>query len=126
MDAALRTHFVPKLRSRGFRGAMPHFRRARADRIDLLTIQFDKWGGGFVIEIGRCGPGGMTTHWGKEIPPGKVTAHDVGPSTRHRLGSRAPGEDGRWLRFDDGTPVEAAADAASAMLEEADQWWDAG
>lgn len=126
MDAALRVRFTPALRSRGFKGSLPHFRRVREDRIDLLTVQFDKWGGGFVIEIGRCPADGITTPWGKEIAPGKVTAHDLHPNARHRIGSRAPGEDGRWFRFDDGTPAGTVADAAVAMLEEADRWWDAG
>ena len=126
MNAALRARLVPALRSRGFRGSLPHFRRILANRIDLLTVQFDKWGGGFVLEISRCVPQGVTTYWGKEIPPGKVTVHDVHPDQRHRLGSSAPGEDGRWFRYDDGTPAETVAAAASAALTEADQWWDAG
>jgi hypothetical protein len=125
MNASLRAQLVPALRSRGFRGSLPHFQRILANRIDLLTVQFDKWGGGFVVEISRCGPQGVTTHGGKEIPPRKVTAHDVHPNQRHRLGSPAPGEDGRWFRYDDGTPIETVAAAASGMLTKADQWWDA-
>ena len=121
MNAALRRHLVPALRARGFRGSLPHFRRVLANRIDLLTVQFDKWGGGFIVEISHCGPQGVTTHWGKQIPPAKVTAHDL--NHRHRLGAPAAGEDGRWFRYDDGTTAEAAALAATAMLNEADQWW---
>lgn len=43
MIAALKAVFVPVLRERGFKGSFPHFRRIRPDRIDLLTVQFDKW-----------------------------------------------------------------------------------
>ena len=124
MTTALRARFVPPLRSRGFKGSLPHFRRARENRIDLLTIQFDRHGGGFVIEIARCPPDGCTTHWGLKVPPEKVTAHDL--NVRHRLGSPAPGKEGRWFRYDDGSAVETVADAAVAMLGEADRWWDAG
>jgi hypothetical protein len=46
MIAALQAHVVPELRRRGFKGSFPHFRRAAAQRIDLLTFQFDKWGAG--------------------------------------------------------------------------------
>ncbi len=126
MNAALRAQFFPALRSRGFSGSLPHFRRILANRIDLLTVQFDKCGGCFVVEISRCGPQGVTTHWGKEIRPGKVTVHDVHPNQRHRLGAPAPGEGGRWFRYDDGTPSETVAVAACSMLTEADQWWEAG
>ena len=45
---------VPVLRSKGFRGAFPHFRRAGSHGVDLLTFQFDKHGGGFVVEIAQC------------------------------------------------------------------------
>lgn len=42
---------VPKLRQFNFKGSFPHFRRQTAERINLLTFQFDRSGGGFVIEI---------------------------------------------------------------------------
>ena len=125
MNAALRDRFVPSLRKRGFKGSLPHFRRVGEDRIDLLTVQFDKYGGGFVIEISRCPPEGVTTAWGKKIPAAKVTAHDLHPYARHRLGSPAPGEEGRWFRFDKGASAETVANAAASMLTEADDWWNA-
>jgi Domain of unknown function (DUF4304) len=103
MIAALKAEFVPALKERGFKGSFPHFRRITPDKIDLLTVQFDKWGGGFVIEIAKCGPEGITTSWGSHIPPNKVSAWDV-DAPRPRLGSPAP--DGTWFRYDDGTPVE--------------------
>jgi hypothetical protein len=67
MLAALRTYVLPELRARGFRGSLPQLRRASIESIDLITVQFDKWGGGFIIEIARCEPTGVTTHWGKQI-----------------------------------------------------------
>lgn len=51
MISSLKNLFVPALRERGFKGTFPHFRRRRSDRIDLLTVQFDRHGGGFIIEI---------------------------------------------------------------------------
>src|SRR5208282_3539740 len=54
MISSLKSLFVSALRERGFKGSLPHFRRPTQDRIDLLTIQFDRWGGGFVIEISKC------------------------------------------------------------------------
>ena len=121
MKLALRQQFVPCLRERGFKGSLPHFRRVQESGIDLLTVQFDKWGGGFVIEIGRCGPEGVTMSWGEVVPPRKVTAHHL--SSRRRLGAPGPEVDGRWFRFDEGTPVAAVARMAAAMLDEADRWW---
>ncbi len=125
MKDALREHFVPQLRARGFKGSLPHFRRAASTGIDLLTIQFDRWGGGFVIEIGRCGPTGVILGWGKAVPPNKVTTHDLHPNLSHRLGAPTMGEDGKWLRYDNGTPPAIVAQEAAAMLFEADGWWRA-
>ena len=123
---ALKSVFVPKLRELGFAGTLPHFRRRGTSRIDLLTVQFDRYGGGFVVEISRCPLDGVTTHWGKHIPPNKVTAHDLHPDLRQRLGSPRPGVDGVWFRFDDGTNPLQAAESLCAYLDEAARWWSAG
>jgi hypothetical protein len=123
MNEALKEIFLPALRSAGFKGTLPHFRRTRKECIDLLTIQFDKYGGGFVVEISKCNLEGMTTYWGKVIPPTKVTAHDMHPNQRHRLGSPAPGQDGHWFRFDNGTTTHGAADSLCTFLPEAERWW---
>lgn len=124
--ASLQEVLVPALRKRGFKGSLPHFRRIKDGRVDLFTVQFDRHGGGFIVEISRCSSAGVTTRWGKHIPANKVCAHDLHPNERHRLGSPGPGVDGRWFRFDDGTPAEEVVDAAAAHLEEADRWWAAG
>ena len=126
INQALNAVFVPVMRQRGFKGSLPHFRRHRDDRVDLLTIQFDRYGGAFVVEISRCGLEGATTSWGKHIPATKVTAHDLHPDKRHRLGAPSPDVDGRWFRFDNGTPPRAVAESLCTHLDEAERWWDAG
>ena len=68
---------IPVLRQKGFKGSFPHFRRLTTDRINLLTFQFDRSGGGFVIEITNCQPNGFSTSWGTKIEPNKLTAHDL-------------------------------------------------
>ena len=105
MISSLKKLFVPALRERGFKGTFPHFRRLRSERIDLLTVQFDRQGGGFIIEISSCPPEGTTTAWGEHIPPKRVRAWDMHPNVRPRLGSPAPEMDGHWFRFDDGSPT---------------------
>lgn len=68
MNRALQREVVPELRRRGFQGSLPHFRRT-GDVIDLLTFQFDRHGGSFVIEISQCDGNGITMHWGEHVPP---------------------------------------------------------
>jgi len=123
MISSLKKVFVPALRERGFKGSLPHFRRPLEDRIDLLTIQFDRWGGGFVIEISKCPPVGITLLWGEHVPPNRVRAWDVNPPYRPRLGAPRPQDDGHWFRFDDGTPTDKVATLAVSYLREADEWW---
>jgi hypothetical protein len=53
MVAALKAEVVPQLRKNGFSGSFPHFRRIGPTKTDCVTFQFDKWGGGFVVEIGE-------------------------------------------------------------------------
>lgn len=100
MSQALKDVVVPLLRQRGFTGTFPHFRRLNSKNIDLFTFQFDRNGGGFVVEIGRCEPTGFTTHWGKQIPAKKVTAWDLPPKQRARIQPVVGSGTDAWFRFD--------------------------
>jgi hypothetical protein len=97
MDAALRRAIQERLRPDGFIGSYPHLRRRRPGQIDLITFQFNKYGGSFVVEIASCDPAGYVTHWGEQIDPSKVTALDVGHIRRPRLGDDFP--TGTWFAF---------------------------
>jgi hypothetical protein len=103
---------------------IPHFRRIGTRRVDLLTVQFNKWGGSFVIEIANCRVEGVTKPWGKHIPSNKVTAWNVDPPNRARLGTLATGRNNEWFRYDDGTPVEELARRVAGYLPVADDWWN--
>jgi integrase len=67
----------------------------------LITFQFDRHGGGFIIEIGQCSPDGYTTYWGKQIAAAKVTAWDLSPKERARVQPRSGSGTDAWFRFDD-------------------------
>ena len=97
MLAVLKQRVVPNLRSRGFKGSMPHFRRADSNGIDLLTFQFDRHGGGFVVELAVCPADGFTLSWGEHVPASQVTAHHL--TKRLRLGAVGKETD-HWFRYD--------------------------
>src|SRR5260221_9174049 len=99
MDAALKELVIPVLRANGFKGSLPHFRRVTPQAIDLLTFQFDKWGGGFVVEISKCSPGGYTMHWGENIPPSKGTAPHLHPHQRKRIQTPERSGTHPWVRL---------------------------
>jgi hypothetical protein len=120
IETDLKRRVVPELRSRGFKGSFPHFRRPSVRGLDLLTFQFDRNGGGFVVEL-ACAPAtGITTYWGKRIEPAKVTAWDVHPNERWRLGS--PPEGDSWFRYDTGD-VASCVSKLLDLLSNAEHWW---
>jgi hypothetical protein len=122
MIAVLKSIVVPALRQRGFTGSFPHFRRVGAKQIDLMSFQFDKWGGGFVVEISKCSAEGITMPWGEKIPPNKVTAHDLNPRDRIRLGCEGPSTE-HWYRYDRGNTLESVAQDVVRRLDKAEIWW---
>jgi hypothetical protein len=107
MDMALKAVVVPWLRQRGFTGSLPHFRRRLPDRIDLIWFQHWKASGSFCVDVARCGPDGLTTLWGKQIPAAKVTAPDVatwvasldGPLTTEARTRLRPGDNDHWFIY---------------------------
>lgn len=128
MNAALAETVVPVLREKGFKGSLPHFRRVANGAIELLTFQFDKWGGGFIIEIARCAECGFTTTWGEHIPANKVTAWDLAPMN-HRIQPQEGSGTDSWFRYDTGwVPllshrVKKAAQQVLLCLPQAELWW---
>jgi hypothetical protein len=127
MVKALKEIVVPRLREQGFKGSFPHFRRPGKEKIDLLTFQFDKWGGGFVIEISKCPMEGIKNYFGKDIPPNKVTAWHLEPGERVRLQPGQGSSTADWFRYDHslrfGNIYEKTAKAVLPFLEKAEQWW---
>ena len=130
MDAALKELVIPVLREKGFKGSLPHFRRTTPGAVELLSFQFDKWGGGFVVEISKCDPGGFKMPWGEIVPPNKVTAQHPHPDKRLRIQPREGSGTDAWFRFDGWMPSVAsrskrAAEAFLKLLPQAEEWWHA-
>ena len=126
MITALRDSVVPTLRALSFSGSFPHFRRIRDNQIDLLTFQFNRHGGSFVVEIAACDVDGFTTAWGEKIPANKVSAHDLHPNKRIRLGSRTTGKTDSWFSYEPFQPEiyqAVAANLLSLIRSEAEEFW---
>lgn len=122
MEAALKAVVIPVLRSSGFKGSFPHFRRVQEIKAELLTFQFDRNGGGFVIEISACSKDGITTSWGEFIPALKVTAHDLHPDKRLRLQNPPGPDESAWYRYDT-TAIDAIVSKILSALPYAEIWW---
>lgn len=129
MIATLKQLVIPHLRALGFKGSFPHFRRLLEDRTDLLMFQFDRYGGGFVVEIAKCPPGDFVTSWGERIPAKKLEVYYLHPDRRFRLGTASTGED-HWFRYDHGGHwrrhqvfERLAHEVVQLLDEQAVLWW---
>lgn len=136
MDGALKGMIADTLRPRGFAGSLPHLRRRCDDRIELVSVQYFSAGGSFVVEIAACGLEGHNTSWGKAIAPTKVTARDINPPNRPRLGSDTFPTGDHWFVFgprsyeSDANVVQSddhyariAAEVARLIEVQAKPWW---
>ena len=110
MKTELKRVVQPHLRAAGFSGSFPHYRKIGFEMIDLLSFQFDRNSGGFVIEIARCRPDGIVTAWGAHVAPAKTSASNVHPNFRKRIQPKTGGGTDSWFRFDNGDPSVVAAD----------------
>lgn len=124
MIKELKKVVVPLLREKGFKGSFPHFRRRLENRIDLISFFFDKYGGGFYIEIGASPSNGFTIKGYAHIPPNKVnTTHHV-PYERLQ-----PTEEHDYsFRYDE-EPIppdiyEKLAYQVVSLIPKAEEWWN--
>lgn len=126
MDDALKRLVVPALRERGFKGSLPHFRRAGDARIDLLTFQFSRSDKPeFVVELAHCPLSGIEHAWGEHVPPTKVTAHDVSPRSRSRLGATEQQHD-HWFHYGTASDAEigVVVDRIIGLLDtQGERYW---
>ena len=122
MRRLLKGAVVPGLRARGFKGSFPHFSRAHATRLDLLSFQFSQFGPDLYIEVARCAPDGYTKPDGTLVPKNRVRTYHVG-RYRRRIGPMPA------LSFegiaDSRDAARLAAVISQAIELQGEVWWKA-
>lgn len=124
MIKALKEYVVKHLRDNNFKGSFPHFRRINSNHIDLVTFQFNRYGGSFVIELANCPKDSIIDVLGNEISPNKVTAYDL--SDRVRLNQDSSDNDTSWFdyeNFEEFEQYEELAKEILALLHVEDREW---
>ncbi|MDJ0850527.1 MAG: DUF4304 domain-containing protein [Myxococcota bacterium] len=131
MIASLKENVVPRLRELGFKGSFPHFHRPLPSRTDLLTVQFDKYGGSFTVEIVKAPPGDFTTSWGEVVPVKKLRTSYFEIYERLRLGARDVRSD-HWFNYRRGLVFrrhpkfqEISLQVRQLIDSQAEPWWNA-
>jgi hypothetical protein len=125
MVAKLKELVVPQLRKRGFTGSFPHFRQRKENQINVLTFQFSRSGGSFVVEAASWPADGVVLHAGQRIGPDEVKAHHLYP--RLRLGSSPPEADDHSFDFESATYGESIyqimAEEVLMCIPQAERYW---
>ena len=122
----LKKTLVPKLVAEGFHGNFPDFQRIDKEYLHLLSIVFDKNGGGFFLEFTSQPPGDMNTSWGEVIPERELTAAHTHFESRARLQQKGQpnslSED--WFRFENlsENEVEGLVQHVGSLLPQVNDW----
>lgn len=128
MREQIKQDIVPYLRSIGFKGSYPHFRRNHEVGIDLVTFQSDKWGNpSFCIEYGftsqfitsDCGPSRTKT-------PKNLSTIDLKLPNRRRLNPRNVDSKSEfadyWYSFSEGS-INQCVEQVASDLQIPVAWW---
>jgi hypothetical protein len=99
MKRALAKLVLAPLLEAGFTGSHPHLRRTVGVRMELVSFQTDKWGGGFLIELATCPSKNIRDWAGQRVAAARVTAHHMAERVRlpKVVNRRA------WYRYDTST-----------------------
>lgn len=124
MIDSLKRIFIPEIRKLGFKGSFPHFRKTENVITNLLTFQFDRNGGGFVIEIANHAGNEFKTSWDKVIPLSKLTAHDL--YIRKRIypeTEEEPNGTYDWFRYDIKANFDELSCKAILKIPAMEKYW---
>jgi hypothetical protein len=128
MRSALKQLLSPQLDQLGFVGRGNEFQRKRGEKLDLLSLQWGKYGGEFVIEFASRPAGSLATTWGETIPEHRITTAHVHPLDRARL---LPTEHSAGLQLhgfhfgnfeNDRSKYDSLAQNVTALLPQVDLW----
>ena len=128
MRRAFKRHLIPRLSSLGFAGKSSNFQRLTATAQDLLSIQYWKYGGSFILEFGRRQRGPLLTAWGEIVPEDALDVAYLPVSDRARLQERSEVSPELFggFRFEgfgeDVHKYDALAIRVAAMLPQVDAW----
>jgi hypothetical protein len=126
MRNALKRTLIPYLESEGFGGKFPDFQRKEKDVLHLLSVHFDKHGGGFYLEFAKHPVGDKKTSWGEIVPEQKLNVAYAPAEDRARLQENANPNSLRedWFRFDNlsESEIEALVKRVIALFTQVNDW----
>lgn len=116
----MRDVFEPHLKTEGFVGKHPHYRRHEGTTLHLLSVIYDKTGGGFAFEFANHPPGTLKTSWGTEVPEEELDVGyaDLGERARLVRTTRGQGTYDDFFRYDSFSgDKQACADLVATAVD---------
>ena len=132
MRKALKKVLLPELKAMGFVGTSSSFQRRTAEHLDLLDIQYWKYGGQFILEFARTKRGDLNTSWGEIVPEEKIGVAHMSPLKRARLQRTIEATEDlfRGFKFSDfGEDLDkysALASQVASLLPQVNVWLEGG
>ena len=107
-------------------GKFPDFQRFENGNLQLLSIEFDKYGGGFFLEFACQPPGDLETSWGEVILEKDLTLAHAGFEGRARLqqNGQANSLSEDWFRYENlsETEIEKLVQYVSSLINQINEW----
>jgi hypothetical protein len=100
--------------------------------LDLVSIQWGRYGGEFILEFGSCEAGPIKTSWGEIVPEEKITVAHLSVMKRARLVPLVPSLGAQLHGFyfgdfgEDITEYDKLANTVSVMLVQVARWLEDG
>lgn len=132
LRAAMKKLLEPFLAAQGFTGKYPHFQRKRSNHLQLLSVIYDKWGGGFVLEFAHHPTGALHTSWDTVVPEEEIDVTYTSLSSRARLvrTERGQGSYEDFFRYeniaDDREQCEALVSRVIERFSQVNEWLGEG
>ena len=132
LRSSTRRILEPAMAELGFRIRYPHFQRTRNGELELVSLQHDKWGGGFILEFAKHAAGDLQTSWGETVPEEKIDVAYTNPATRARLLATTERNDDRlnYFRYDpkadDRASTDALVEQMVRLLPQVIEWFESG
>ncbi len=122
MEKALQKTVMPLLRQKRFTGNFPHLRKITPSEIHLISFQFHKHGGGFVVEVAKTKNEPFRTRSGEIIDPKKLIALYV--EERERICPKGYFDTkGKWHWYEHTSTLEKFWQKMAACFTTADYSW---
>ena len=132
MRKALKKVLLPELNRIGFTGTSSNFQRRSTENLDLLSIQYWKHGGQFILEFARSKRGALNTSWGEVVQEENIGVAHIFPLQRARLQQtlEASEELFRGFKFsgfgEDPAKYIALAHEVASLLPQVNAWLESG